>query len=107
MCKITKKEYNQQSKVLNIESKNLQELENMIKSINPILEKLIQLRDVTPERAEQYQIIINSLSDTFNGIYDLQRNVGQKQKFLEDRWNRRNWNGQDHNEWELVSNNID
>lgn len=107
MCKITKKEYNQKSKDLNIESENLQELENMIKNTNPILEKLIQLRDTTAERAKQYQNIINSLSDVFNGVYDLQQNIKQEQKFLEDKWDKRNWTGQDHNEWELVSNNID
>jgi len=106
MCKITKKEYSHRSKALNMEAENLQELENIIKDTMPLFDKLIQLRDSNPDRAEQYQAIINGL-DIFNNVYDLQHDVEQEQHFLDQEWNRRNWTGQERNEWGLVSNNID
>lgn len=91
MTKLTKKEYLIQQT----------EIQSKINKLEELISTLPLEVDGLP------QSVINLIGDTWNTTTDEIYNLQQELKFLESRWNRRNWTHQDYMEMELVSNNID
>ncbi len=87
MGKITKKEYQERQKVL--------------------LEAIDEQKEIQKQIEKMFNDDDYSLGDKWNDaedkIYDLEKELN----FLDDEWDTRNWTGQDWNEWDLISNNID
>jgi uncharacterized membrane protein YgaE (UPF0421/DUF939 family) len=101
MSKITKKEYNRLKA----------ELQAQINKINlklDILDKWendanIGYNSMTPEFRDK----IEKIGNYWNNLHDKQRELEKELKYLDDKWNRRNWTESEWNSWELVTSNID
>lgn len=91
MSKMTKRKYEQEK----------QSILNQIETCKN------ELATLDKRYIENYSDITEEIGDYWNGLHDKLYDLEKELKFLEDRWDRRNWTHSDYQQWDLITSNID